>query len=346
MRLTSQLPVEYEYPADQVSRSLRYVFETLTKNYVKPTYSFLLRSRANILSWYRDQYLVITAVKDFRKAVHRNEDIYFAALVVSTLLGYAYAVAASEIFITFFLTGYTLAVVSEINVLFVSAGVSLMLAITVTWLAAFVTNILSISIYQGAYLYKVKSVSKTFRQGLQHTSRTTFAWILMLAYIALPMVAIGVLSLLYVILTKPGQYELINVAMIDVFVGIIALGYILVNYSLFPLISIFESHRNFLDAFILSRDRIARRGRLFVLTMYIFLLGGIAGSYGLATLLHNQFGSSKAFIITLGSIASVMAFQSVMVAFYVFQKASLNKNSLTVCRTILGHKKSFGCSCF
>ena len=276
------------------------------------------KARSSYIKWHRSQYFLSTGYRDSKAAISRNEDIFIAAAIISLVLAFSYATAAANIFFLFFLTAYTLAEASGINMMLIGAAAGSFLAVTLGWVAALAINALSIATLQGANRKAIKSIRKTMRASLRLTSLTTLVWAFMAFRIAIPLVLalVGIfISALF------GAHEHENWKLgIPVYIGIagvFAAVYNLIKYTLAPHVAIFEpEHYSMNQIFARSAQLTAEKGKWFLAAGYAFAIAVSGLIVGLAYVLDNLIGIDKTFTISFGIIALALFANSVLVMFY------------------------------
>ncbi|MGI9027295.1 MAG: hypothetical protein ACR2FM_00395 [Candidatus Saccharimonadales bacterium] len=278
--------------------------------------SKIRKARSLSLAWYRRQYFLAAAYGDMRVAVRRNEDIFIAITVIAITIAYAYVVMASEIFYTFFMTAFSVSEASGANIFVISAIAAGSLAVTFAWLAGFVLNSISIAIMQGANRNQIRSTRATLRQALRYTSRTTLYWLLFVVLVAIPIAAVSLLALLYMSHfadTLAEAFEVIQYAIIAAIAGAL---YVLLYYTLVPVVALFEPGLTMRQVLARSRELVGNRGKLFVLAGYGLLAAVSSVAYGLSRLLQDLTGLHSALTFSLSLLPILMCASGIMTMFY------------------------------
>lgn len=276
----------------------------------------LRKKRSAYWAWCRRQYFLLAAYRDMKISIGRNEDIFIAVGVIAVALGFAYAVTAAELAISFFLTAYTISELSGANILIFSTIAAGTLAVTTAWVAAFLFNSMAIAMMQGANRKKIRSVKHTLRQGLRLASRTAAYWLMLLSTIALPVVLVAILMLAYLLIFVNSQAE----ALAALPYGIIAAGvgsvFVILSYSLVPVVALFEPKLSYAEVFARSRELVSRRGRVFIMSAYGLLAAILAAAYGLSVMLQSLIDLNKALTFSLVAIPAIVYFNGIMTMLY------------------------------
>lgn len=287
--------------------------KTRTRRQVK---SKIRKTRSLTLAWYRRQYFLAAAYGDMRLAVRRNEDIFIAISVIAIALGYAYAAIASNLFYTFFLTAFSVSEASGANIFVISAIAAGSLAIIFAWLAGFVLNSISIAIMQGANRNQIRSTRATLRQALRHAGRTTLYWLMFLALIAIPIAAVSLVGFLYMSHFADTQAEIFQVIQYGIIAAIAGVLYVLLYYTLLPVVALFEPRLTQRQVFARSRELVNSKGKLFILAGYGLLAAVLFASYNLSLLLHDLAGLPAALTFSLLLLPILMYVNGIMTMFY------------------------------
>jgi hypothetical protein len=216
----------------------------------------------------------------------------------------------------FSLGSYAVAEVLDISMLVLSVITLAVLASSLAWLAAFSMNSMSVAIMHGLTGKKIRSLRATMRQGLRFTTRTALAWMLVAGVIFMPPAAALMLGIAFLKFGVTDLLDSLTAAPYVVIAGVAWVLYCLMNYSLVPYVALFEPHLSFSRAFKRSQQLVTRRGRLFLLSLYMALLALLAGITGMSFVLENQFNLDQSLTINFGAALAFMATNAIMVVFY------------------------------
>jgi hypothetical protein len=97
--------------------------------------------------------------------------------------------------------------------------------------------------------------------------------------------------------------------------ALLVLG-VLLQYSLVPYVTLFESKLSLPQAFARSKQLLRRRGRMFLLLLYVLLAGVLYGIYNAAILLSQLTGFAQWIIFAIGAGTAVMLTNCILVMFY------------------------------
>jgi len=119
-----------------------------------------------------------------RIAAARNEDTFITALMLLVVLTFSITTTGFQFLLTFLGTATAVADLTHVNgslLLLVSFAIP---AILGGGVAAFLVNVFSITLMDGATRKINQSVRLTIRRGLRAASRTANAWLLVIALLA------------------------------------------------------------------------------------------------------------------------------------------------------------------
>ena len=257
----------------------------------------------NLRKWYRTQYFIQSAIQDIKIGVARNEDGVLGVSFISITLCFAMAAIASDILLSFFQT--TLSLVDAYGFsMFIATGLSVSIfVLCMAWLAAFLLNSISLALTQGLHRTKHKSIRSTLSYGMYFSSRTVAAWVayLLVMFIPVVMAAVVIATLL---VQKVMSFDELLLAL--PYVIILASTWVVVihmQYSLMPLIALYEPEKTFTQAFGRAHALVIGRGRVF--TIFLTLIALVAGVivYKVADILNTSlkipFSMSMIFGISL-----------------------------------------------
>lgn len=310
-----------EFPklgVDVVARKLsRFIKSSYRRNKLA-----IRRSRNRAVSYYRSQYYPSTAVAEFKTAVSKNEDIMVASVILALSLYFAFMNMTGEVLLLFFQTGYDIAELTGINMAVLLVIVCGILAVIGSWLAALLINMISFSIMDGANRKVYRSFRSTARKSLQYASRVSGAWIALIIVIMVPLIVVGVNSIL---LIKGALSPVVALEAILPFAATLAIAstvLLLINYGLVPFVALFEPDIPLHKALDRSYQLVRRRGRIFLMSIYGAFGLSVLAAYGLALGLNYllKIPTALTVIVLFGLIA--LSFNSILVIFYRKRKQS------------------------
>ena len=277
---------------------------------------FAKKIRRSVVAWYRRQYFLTMAHRDMWQFARKNEDIMIAILFAAVVIGYAVAAVAAELLFTFFLTAYTVSEVSGASMLLLSAIAGGTLTVSVTWMASFLLNAISIGLMQGANNVKHRSILKTLRSGLESAGRTSMIWAMLAAKAAVPAIAVMVASVLYIALFKLDIKQLVEVVPYTIVALIISVEWVLMRNALAPVIAVQEPKLGYKEVFARSNQLLRRRGQLFAFSLHILFVLGLSAAFGVSILIEKFLGISQALTLGLALFVSTVYLQGLMTALY------------------------------
>lgn len=274
------------------------------------------KSRTRTAAYFRNQYYLTTATRDLKTAAARNEDIVIASLIVTAGLLFSYMKMAGEAMLLFFQTAYELSELTGMNMLVLGVVVLAIFSVIAGWLSAFLLNIISISIMDGATRKQYKSVRATIRKGLRYASRVTGAWIVYLATLMIPLITLAAPSILYVIAAPNPLIALEKLVPFLTVASISSTILLIMNYGMMPYVALFEPLPPLSQTLETSRQLVKTRGRLFILGIYGFFFAAMTTAYGVAYVLQNMLQIPKGitFIVLAGMV--ILYTHSLMVMLY------------------------------
>ena len=297
-------------------RSLKLSLLKATGRFQKRNRSAIRRARSKTIAYARHQYYPTTAYADLRIAAARNEDIFITALILLFVLTFSITTTGFQFLLTFLGTATAVADLTHI-----SGGLLLIVTFTIpailcSWVAAFLVNMFSISLMDGATRKINQSVRLTVRRSLRAASRTANAWLLLIAVLAAVPLVLLVVSSLYlqvVTVTKAATMATLPYAVIACALWFI---YVLAQYSLAPSVALFEPDLTLPKILNRSRQLVKRRGRVFSIVVYLLAVAGVAGVYLLASLVQSSLHIDKAALVSLGSLTAILGSHGLMVMLY------------------------------
>ncbi len=283
------------------------------RRYVKAQ---IRKARSRSLAWYRAQYFLGSAFHDMRIGIRKNEDIFISILLIAIIIGFSFAVLASEIFYVFFVTTYILAESSGINMLLMSLFATGALVVSLGWVAAWIVNMMAMSVWQGVQPTKNRSARSTIRNGLKLAPMTTLAWLAVIVRAGAPICTVLLASFMAGIFGLVGSVESFVVVGVAVCIGLIVSVRELLRCSLLPYVMLFERPVDHTSALIRSNQLVERRGKVFLLTGYLFLTALLAAEFGVALMLEKVLNTNKEILFALTAIATLLLANNIIVAFY------------------------------
>jgi hypothetical protein len=299
--------------------------ELLRQKARKAAKSKIRKARREYIAWHNRQYFLASAHNDMKVSIRRNEDIFIATALVAFGLIYACATIAAEITFTFFITAFSFSEVSGINMLLVALVAAGSLGAILTWVAAFILNSMSIALMHGANRKQIRSVRSTLRQGLAQAGRTATSWLVFLSALVLPLMLVGVAGLLHLLLFITTQAQMLSVMPYYIIAAMVGLIYVLLQYSLMPFVAFFEPTLSYLSAFKRSRELIAKKGRMFILSGYGILGTLIAAEYALSRFLQDLIGLHRNLSFSIMLTITAIYGYSVIAMLYRKRRMSINR---------------------
>jgi hypothetical protein len=297
-------------------RSLKRKFKyarSKTERYAKAK---MRKTKSVSTAYLRRQYFINTARLDAQRAIAQNEDIFIGTSIISVLVGYSFAVKATDFLLLFFQTAYEAAGITGISMFFLAFAAIGTLSVLFAWIAAFTLNMQSIALMEGANGKQHRSIRRTVRIGLQHASRITTVWALLLAIMVAPLVLVAITAYTYISVAAMSMKEVLALAPAAGVVSAIAVLVVLLQFSLAPYAALFEPHLTILQTLKRSRQLLMRRGRLFLLFTYLAFAGALAGVYGISLALQALISIPTIVTLGLGATALFMALNGILVMLY------------------------------
>lgn len=237
------------------------------------------RARSRSLAAIRSQYYLTDAFDDLRIAARRNEDIFITAIILILVLGFSYVATAANFLILFFKTAYDLADLSGVNMGLLMAVAGVVAAVLFGWLAAFLLNLMSVAIMDGATRKVRRSVRTTVRTSLRHAGRVASAWLLFGCIIGVPLALGAAGSYLYMHAHAISMDALLGDLPKAVIAALTWIIFVLMQYSLVPYVALFEPELPLSRILRRSRQLVSRRGHLFLLFGYLLFVAALGGAY-------------------------------------------------------------------
>jgi len=299
------------------SRSLQRKFSMARHKAGKTLKTKIRHTKRQIIATYRRQYFLTNAGRDFRMAASKNEDIFITSLIIAAVIGYSFAVTATDLLLLFFQTALEGTSKLGLGMLPLSIAALGTLSVLGIWVLAFMLNAISIALMEGATGKRYRSVRATLRNALRHAGRVSTVWVLIALRLAVPILLVAVGSLLSIAAAGVNDLEQ-ALQYVPYAGGFAALGalYVLVRCSLAPYVMLFEQPNSYHTAFRRSRQLVRRRGRIFLCATYLSIAASAAGLYGFAVLLENILGINKLVPCMLGGLAITVLLNGTLVVLY------------------------------
>lgn len=289
----------------------------ITKSKIQKTVKARLKKAQRVsLAFLRRQYFLTSATGDLRRAAGRNEDIVIASIIMVLVLGLGFAATVLQFVFLSLQTAYEIAAMTGVNMVLLMAIVGGVLLVLCAWLGAFLLNMLSLAVMDGANRKVKRSIRATTRQGLRYSTRVANAWFVLGAIIAVPLLAASALGYLYMDLfgslaIKPEAFLPYVIAAAAAWVS-----FALLHYSLVPQVALFEPNLPLKQVITRSRHLVRRRGRLFLLAGYGLLGGFLFASYQLSEWIEKLFGLENILPFFMCTFITVIFANSILVMLY------------------------------
>ena len=297
-------------------RSLKLSALKATSRFQKNSKSLVRRARSKTIAFARRQYYPSSAYSDLRIAAARNEDVFITALILLFVLTFSLTTTGFQFLLTFLGTATAVADLTHISgslLLLITFAIP---AVLCSWVAAFLVNMFSITLMDGATRRINQSVRLTVRRSLRAASRTANAWFLLMAVLAaapLALLLIGTLYLHVAAVTRAAALATMPYAAMACAVWFI---YVLAQYSLVPSVALFEPDLALTKVLGRSRHLVKRRGRIFSIVVYLLAAAGVVAVYLLASLVQSTLHIDKAALVSLGSLSAILSSHGLMVMLY------------------------------
>jgi hypothetical protein len=278
--------------------------------------SRIRKARSKTLATYRRQYFLSSAYGDLRTAISHNEDIFISSILAVFILSYSIWTTALNTLFIFLETAYEVAEFTGMSMTLLALIVSGVVAVICSWLLAFLMNMTSFAVMDGATRKQLRSIRSTARRSLRYTSRVAGAWFALLAAVTLPLFATGLSILIYLQANTPTIPELISYIPYAIIGAASWIIIMLMNYSLVPHVALFEPTMSLSKTFRRSRQLVVRRGRLFILSSYALLSLGLCIAYILSASLDNIIGLNKWLSFSFAIVGSVLLLNGLTATLY------------------------------
>lgn len=311
-RLQVYLPHFNKQHKRRLQRQIR-LYKLQAAKYVK---SHARKAKLRTIAAARRQYYPTHALADLRSAAYHNEDIFISSLLITFMLAFALAVTTANFTLQFMIAAVELAPVTGIDSMLTFVVAMAILSLAVAWLLAFITNVTALSVWEGATRKIYRSVRGTVRRSLAFTNRVVTSWALFCAGLGVPLLAATIGAIVWVqshhISPEHAPYYILG-ASLTVFAWII--GYI-TSYSLVPYVSLFEPELSLTETFGRSRRLVVRRGRMFILGMYLSMIVILAVAFKLAYTLDALLGIPGGALFGLITFTTLLGWNGIMVMLY------------------------------
>jgi hypothetical protein len=276
----------------------------------------LRRTRSRTLSAYRRQYFIADAYRDFKWSASRNEDIFLASLIIALVLGFAVAGTILELLVLSLSSAFAMGEITGIDSDFYMLIAGSALLIIGGWICAFIMNMQSIALMEGATGKIKRSLRRTVRISLQHASRVAGAWLLMLgAVFALP----GMLALTAISYARLGTSQLEQFLAAFPVIATLMIAWVVISllqFSLAPFAALFEPQLRLRNTLRRSAELVTRRGRLFILAGYGLWVLALAGAYILSEGFERTLGLHQGLQIFTWAFFISLLSNGIMVMLY------------------------------
>lgn len=262
------------------------------------------------LSWHRQQYYFWITHRDIGQAIRRNEDIFLAASLIFALVLFAAAATASQIGLMLSLTMYAVSDqlgLSFIPLLLLSSGLMLLLFI---WVIAWMTNLVSMALMDGANRKQLTSLRGTLRRSLASAIRVSASWLLYVTAVMVPALCVaGLAAAVLLAMTTGGEAAIMQTSLIAGSTIAAWLLYAITSYGLVPLVALFEPEVPLTSTLQRSRLLVAERGRPFIFALFTLCGLGLVAAAQLEYWLEAWFGVSAMLVILVAVLVAAFAVQ-------------------------------------
>lgn len=276
----------------------------------------LKRNKRRTLAMLRRQYYITNALAETNRAGRRNEDIVLASLIIIAVVSFSATSILANVVYLFVMAGSVLSTISGLNLALLLIVACSVVGILFGWAAAWVQNLLTISLMEGATRKQKRSLRLTISKGLRFASSTATAWCMVLmgafgpAFVAL----IGILAIIYFAHASWSTSLPYLFGMTAICFGWII--WVFANYTLLPYVRLFEKTLSWRAAIMRSRELVQYKGRLFILSGYVAFGGSLALAYGISIIVQRLTTISSTLFFLLLSTTAVSAANAVLTMFY------------------------------
>lgn len=297
-------------------RALKRLITTTKKQSLRLVKANVRKAKTNVKAIVRRQYFVTNAYADFQTAVRRNEDIFLGTLMVVLGVGFSFAITVIESFLLFFTTAYELSAATGIDVGLLTAVTVFVLAVLGVWVSAFLTNMQSIALMQGATGKKYRSLRQTIRSSLRNASRISSTWFMLGALLVGPLMLAVALGHLYMSANPLTIYQLFSLVQVLIVVAITWIVLVIINFGLAPYAALYEPGLSQRQAFTRSAQLVRRRGRIFILTVYGLLGLVLLSAYKLSELINSALGLNSWLSFSVLALGSIVVANGLLAVLY------------------------------
>lgn len=274
------------------------------------------RQQAKVTRWQKSQYYLTTAISDVYRASRLNEDIVGALLITSFCIGFMAVSSAANIL--YFMSEAIMSVTGMVGLAVVPVLMLAMagIALLVVWSVAAMTAAIMQSLIQSLNRKLYRSLRESLGYGFHNGLRMITAWMTTLAITFVP---VGLLGLLYATsyLFQPLPSTVITETLpYAIIAALVWLMYCGMNYSLVPVVSLFEQQLSLKETIARSHALPLRRGRLFLLGLHFALVGVLAVLLGLAWLINLVLPLGLLEVMLLSSFGVLLGYYAVLTVFY------------------------------
>jgi hypothetical protein len=317
---TLDFPVFHE-PFPSLTARPRQNVTKLTHKTRKYINKKIQRAESALLRHLRTQYYPATAWADLRIAALRNEDIVLNAFILLMVIGFATTVTVFDFALLFLNTAYDISALTGIDMRILILVVGGVLVSLGGWVSAFLMNMMSIAILDGAHRKLKSTVRTTFRTALSMASAVTTAWFMLAVRSVLPALSAVIIGTLYL----KFFYDTFTLPLLVWAVAAATMmTWSLVNFlrfSLAPYIVLFE-RAPIPQAFKRSNTLLKYRGKVFLLSVYISLVALLAAMYGAAYLIESIVAYDKYPVFAVMGVFGLSATNGMLVMLYRKRKLS------------------------
>ncbi|GAC1391968.1 MAG: hypothetical protein NVSMB46_06440 [Candidatus Saccharimonadales bacterium] len=312
--ILTQLQEQY---TPYLSKRVLYRTALLTQKRAKKLIKAKIRAtKSQTKAYIRRQYFISTAIKDAGIAIKKNEDIFITMMLIIGILAYSLSVTTANILLSFFGTTTLLTEVTHIGSGVILLTSLVVLSIICGWILAFILNMVSFAVMDGAVKKSYRSVRLTLRRSLSMASRMTATWTLMLGIIGVPLSLGTVAGYFYMRSNAISMDHLKVLAPKLVVGGIVWFLLILMHIGLMPYVALFETKISLIDVVLRSIRLVKRRGRLFLLFSYLLFASSLMALFIGTSKISTFTGINHVLLFTFCAVVTVILGNAVLVVFY------------------------------
>jgi hypothetical protein len=281
----------------------------------KFTRAQIKKARTNTIRYYRSQYYPATAWTDLRIAALHNEDIVLNSVVILWVIGFACAATLFDFALLFLNTAYDISSLTGIDMKILLLIVGGVLASVGGWVTAFLLNMMSLAILDGANRKIKTTVRSTLRRAISMASTVTTTWLMIALRCAMPLLVTMIVGVVYIsyfygVFTLPLEVWSVAVASM--------MTWSIVNflrYSLAPYIVLFE-RAPIGSALKKSSSMLKHRGKVFLLSIYTCLVAALGIMYVVSYSIDQLIGYDWYLIFAVLAVSGLIATNGVLVMLY------------------------------